>query len=90
MRSLRHRSMAGVLDFTEGELVCPNYSRTWLHGTISRESYPGAHGMALDGTAQELFVIPAAAVVRAPKHLMAREAANFLRVHCAAYDGPEG
>jgi len=71
----------GVSDFTEGELVCPNYSRTWLHGTISRESYPGAHGMAVDGTAQELFVIPAAAVVRAPKHLTAREAATL---PCAA------
>jgi NADPH:quinone reductase-like Zn-dependent oxidoreductase len=71
----------GVMDFTGGELVCPSYSRTWLHGTISRDSYRGAHGAALDGTAQELFAIPADAVVRAPKHLVARQAATL---PCAA------
>ena len=42
-----------VSGFAEGDLVCPAYSRTWLHGTISHESYPGALGMAVDGTAQE-------------------------------------
>jgi NADPH:quinone reductase-like Zn-dependent oxidoreductase len=68
---------SGVSGFSEGELVCPAYSRTWLHGTVARDSYPGAHGVAIDGTAQELFVIPAEAVVRAPKHLMAREAATL-------------
>jgi NADPH:quinone reductase-like Zn-dependent oxidoreductase len=67
----------GVSGFSEGDLVCPTYSRTWLHGTISRESYPGALGMAVDGTAQELFLTPAEAVVRAPKNLAAREAATL-------------
>jgi len=73
----------GVSNLIEGELVCPIYSRTWLHGQISRDSYPGAHGMALDGTAQELFVIPAEAVVRAPKHLTAPE-----RRRCPAPPSP--
>ncbi len=72
---------AGVSNFAEGDLVCPIYSRTWLHGTISRNSYPGALGMAVDGTAQELFLTPAESVVHAPKHLQAREAATL---PCAA------
>lgn len=72
---------SGVSDFTEGDLVCPAYSRTWLQGTVSRESFPGSLGVALDGTAQELFASPAEAVVLAPKHLSAREAASL---PCAA------
>ncbi len=70
-----------VTGFAMGDLVCPAYSRTWLHGTISRESYPGALGMAVDGTAQELFLTPAEGVVHAPGHLDAREAATLA---CAA------
>ncbi len=67
----------GVVNLAEGDLVCPTYSRTWPHGIISREVYPGALGMAVDGTAQELFLSPAAAVIHAPKHLEAREAASL-------------
>lgn len=67
----------GVTGFRVGELVCPAYSRTWLNGTVSRDSYPGAHGVVLDGTAQEFLAIPAEAVVRAPKHLTAGEAATL-------------
>lgn len=72
---------SGVSQFSGGELVCPTYSRTWPHGTVSLEVYSGALGMAVDGTAQEYFVTPASAVVRAPKHLTAREAASL---PCAA------
>ncbi len=71
----------GVTGFEIGDLVCPAYSRTWPQGTISREAYPGALGMAVDGTAQEFFLSPSNAVIHAPKHLNAREAASL---PCAA------
>ncbi len=67
----------GVMNLAEGDLVCPTYSRTWPHGIISREVYPGALGMAVGGTAQELFLSPAAAVIHAPRHLEAREATSL-------------
>ena len=72
---------AGVRRVAVGDLVCPTYSRTWLHGTYGPESSAGAHGGPLDGTAQELMLIPAEAVVRAPRHLSAAEAATL---PCAA------
>jgi len=71
----------GVTRVAVGDLVCPTYSRTWLHGTYGPDSWRGAHGGPLDGTAQELMLIPAAAVVRAPPHLSAAEAATL---PCAA------
>ncbi len=72
---------SGVTGFATGDPVCPAYSRTWPHGTISRQAYPGALGMAVDGTAQELFLSPANSVIHAPKHLSARESASL---PCAA------
>lgn len=71
----------GVDEFKTGDLVCPAYSRTWLKGTFSREAQKGVHGGALDGTAQELMLIPANAVVRAPEHLSPAQAATL---PCAA------
>lgn len=58
-----------------GDLVCPNYSRTWLHGLADPTAHLGAHGGMIDGTACELMAIPAAALVKVPAHLAAREAA---------------
>ena len=72
---------AGVSRVAVGDLVCPTYSRTWLHGTYGPDSSKGAHGGPLDGTAQELMLIPAEAVVKAPRHLSAAEAATL---PCAA------
>lgn len=72
---------SGVSRFSIGDLVCPTYSRTWPHGTISHKVFEGALGMAVEGTAQELFLTPANAVVHAPRHLDAREAAAL---PCAA------
>ena len=72
---------AGVGRVAVGDLVCPTYSRTWLHGTYRPDSSRGAHGGPLDGTAQELMLIPADAVVKAPRHLSAAEAATL---PCAA------
>jgi NADPH:quinone reductase-like Zn-dependent oxidoreductase len=72
---------AGVSRVAVGDLVCPTYSRSWLHGTYGPDSSKGAHGGPLDGTMQELMLIPAEAVVRAPRHLSAAEAATL---PCAA------
>ncbi|MEM8685909.1 MAG: NAD(P)-dependent alcohol dehydrogenase [Pseudomonadota bacterium] len=72
---------AGVEEFAEGDLVVPNYSRTWLHGTTNSAHQAGAHGGPLDGTAQELFLVPAKAVTKAPAHMDAQQAATL---PCAA------
>jgi len=64
-----------------GDLVCPTYSRTWLHGTARSDTHLGSHGGAIDGTATELMSIPAKAVVKAPDHMDAAEAATL---PCAA------
>ena len=71
----------GVRRVAVGELVCPTYSRTWLHGSYGPDSSRGAHGGPLDGTMQELMLVPAEAVVKAPRHLSAAEAATL---PCAA------
>jgi NADPH:quinone reductase-like Zn-dependent oxidoreductase len=64
-----------------GDLVCPTYSRSWLCGPYGTDSSAGAHGGPIDGTAQELMLLPAEAVVKAPRHLSAAEAATL---PCAA------
>jgi len=71
----------GVTDFAVGDMVCPTYSRLWMRGLASPDAYKGAHGGPLDGTAQEMMLIPANAVVRAPHHMSAEEAATL---PCAA------
>jgi len=65
----------------QGDLVCPAFSRTWLRGTAGPDTLAGAHGGPLDGTAQEFMQIPANAVVKAPLHMTAQEAATL---PCAA------
>ena len=71
----------GVTGFNVGDLVVPHYSRTWMHGTTSAAHQAGAHGGPLDGTAQELFLVPAKAVTMAPAHMNAAQAATL---PCAA------
>lgn len=71
----------GVAAFAEGDLVIPAFSRTWLQGTSSPTSHLGGHGGPLDGTAREKMLIPADAVVKAPAHMTAEEAATL---PCAA------
>lgn len=72
---------SGVAGYAIGDLVCPAYSRTWLRGPYSKESSKGAHGGPLDGTAQDFMVIPANALVRAPRHMSPEQAATL---PCAA------
>ncbi|HEX6142374.1 MAG TPA: NAD(P)-dependent alcohol dehydrogenase [Geminicoccaceae bacterium] len=71
----------GVRRAAIGDLVCPTYSRTWLAGPLGPDSLRGAHGGPLDGTMQERMLIPEEAVVKAPRHLSAAEAATL---PCAA------
>jgi NADPH:quinone reductase-like Zn-dependent oxidoreductase len=68
---------AGVTGFAIGDLVCPTYSRTWPQGIVTQSAFAGALGMALDGTAQEYFLSPAEAIIHAPKHYNAQEAATL-------------
>ncbi len=71
----------GVAGFSEGDLVVPHFSRTWMHGTTNAATQVGSHGGPLDGTAQELFCVPAHAITKAPAHMTATEAATL---PCAA------
>ncbi|MDH3658764.1 MAG: NAD(P)-dependent alcohol dehydrogenase [Alphaproteobacteria bacterium] len=72
---------AEVKHIAAGDLVCPAYSRTWLDGTAGEHTHDGSHGGMIDGTAVELMTVPAEAVVKAPGHLDATEAATL---PCAA------
>lgn len=72
---------SNVTRVKQGDLVCPAFSRTWLRGTAGPDSLAGAHGGPLDGTAQEYMQIPGEAVVKAPAHMSAQEAATL---PCAA------
>ncbi|MDJ0684409.1 MAG: NAD(P)-dependent alcohol dehydrogenase [Alphaproteobacteria bacterium] len=72
---------ASVTGLEIGDRVCPTYSRSWLDGPYRWDSFEGAHGGPLDGTMCERTQIPAAAVVKAPAHLTAEEAATL---PCAA------
>ncbi len=71
----------GVTNVAVGDLVCPTFSRYWMRGLANADAYKGAHGGPIDGTAQEMMLIPANAVVKAPRHLSAEEAATL---PCAA------
>lgn len=70
-----------VSGLTAGDMVCAAYSRTWLHGTAGAATHEGAHGSGVDGTMCELMAVPAEAVVKAPSHMDAAEAATL---PCAA------
>ncbi|MGI9436144.1 MAG: zinc-dependent alcohol dehydrogenase family protein [Geminicoccaceae bacterium] len=72
---------ANVKHLAVGDLVCPAYSRSWRHGTAGIDTHDGAHGGKIDGTMRELMQIPAYAVVKAPLHMDAFEAATL---PCAA------
>jgi NADPH:quinone reductase-like Zn-dependent oxidoreductase len=72
---------SNVKHVAAGDLVCPAYSRSWLHGTSGIDTHDGAHGGMIDGTMRALMQIPANAVVKAPDHMDAFEAATL---PCAA------
>ncbi len=64
-----------------GDFVCPIFSRNWLHGTFGPETFAGTNGGPLDGTMQEMMLISEQAVVKAPRHMTAAQAATL---PCAA------
>jgi NADPH:quinone reductase-like Zn-dependent oxidoreductase len=72
---------SNVTNFAVGDFVIPAYSRHWLNGSASDETYTGAHGGPLDGTMRELMPVPANAIVKAPPHMSVQEAATL---PCAA------
>ena len=76
----------GVANLKVGDKVIPAYSRTWMTGTFQSDSFAGAHGGPLDGMAQEKVLIPATALVAAPKHLSAIEAATLVCAGTTAWN----
>lgn len=67
----------GVTDLAVGDFVCPHFSVDWMEGFAGEHTYSGAHGGPLDGTARALMPVPARAVVKAPPHMSAAEAATL-------------
>lgn len=64
-----------VSEWAEGDRVCPIFAARWLGGPLDKQLQRSALGGPLDGTLSEYFVADADAVVRAPTHLRAEEAA---------------
>lgn len=64
-----------VSEWELGAAVCPIFASAWQAGALTREAQRSTLGGPLDGTLREYLVADAAAVVRAPSHLTALEAA---------------
>jgi NADPH:quinone reductase-like Zn-dependent oxidoreductase len=71
----------GVTRVAKGDLVCPTFSQTWFSGALREDDRGGSLGGPLDGVMQELMLVPAAALVKAPAHFSALQAATL---PCAA------
>ncbi len=72
---------AGVGRVKAGDLVCPIFSLNWLGGSFREENWATTLGGPLDGTMQDYMCVPEQAVVKAPAHMSAAEAATL---PCAA------
>lgn len=64
-----------------GDLVCPIFGQTWLHGSFRDQVWVDLLGGPLDGVMQEYMVLSQEGVVKVPPHLEAVEAATL---PCAA------
>jgi NADPH:quinone reductase-like Zn-dependent oxidoreductase len=71
----------GVTRAAVGDVVCPIFSRTWLAGPFGEEHFGATLGGPVDGVMQELMLVHQDALVRAPRHLTAAQAATL---PCAA------
>lgn len=71
----------GVTSLEVGDLVCPAFSQTWISGPFNERSWAGTLGGPIDGTMQEMMCLRADALVKAPSHMSAAEAATL---PCAA------
>jgi NADPH:quinone reductase-like Zn-dependent oxidoreductase len=76
---------AAVSEWAEGERVCPIFAGLWQSGPLDKPAQRSALGGPLDGTLSEYFVADASAVVRAPAHLSAEEAACLPCAGVTAY-----
>lgn len=71
----------GVDDLAPGDLVTPVFARTWQDGPFDEGFMSAVLGGTLDGVMQDYMVVPRDALVRAPKHFDALQAATL---PCAA------
>lgn len=67
----------GVERVQIGDRVCPNFFQSWLSGPPSAEGFAAPLGGPLPGVMQELMLLPAEGVVRAPAHLTDAQAATL-------------
>jgi len=66
-----------VRRFHVGDLVCPTYVPDWIGGPIQEETARRRLGGPADGVLRELMCLDEEAVVRAPAHFTAAEAATL-------------
>jgi NADPH:quinone reductase-like Zn-dependent oxidoreductase len=66
-----------VCRFRLGDLVCPAYVPDWIGGPIEEKTARRRLGGPLDGVLRELMCVDEAALVRAPAHFTAAEAATL-------------
>lgn len=76
---------SNVTEWAVGDRVCPIFAALWLAGPLTREGQRSALGGAVDGVLSEYIVANAQAVVRAPAHLSALEAACLPCAAVTAY-----
>jgi NADPH:quinone reductase-like Zn-dependent oxidoreductase len=76
---------AEVSEWAVGDRVCPIFAGLWLQGALTREAQRSSLGGPLDGTLREYMAVDAAALVRAPAHLSAIEAACLPCAGVTAY-----
>ena len=74
-----------VSEWGTGDRVCPIFAGRWQSGALTREAQRSTLGGPLDGTLCEYFVADADALVRAPSHLTASEAACLPCAGVTAY-----
>ena len=74
-----------VTEWATGDHVCPIFAGRWQSGALTREAQRSTLGGPLDGTLCEYFAADADALVRAPSHLTAPEAACLPCAGVTAY-----
>ncbi|MEP7050328.1 MAG: NAD(P)-dependent alcohol dehydrogenase [Pseudomonadota bacterium] len=76
---------AGVDEWQLGQRVCPIFAGLWSSGALTRDVQRSSLGGPLDGTLREYMTVDAAALVPAPPHLSATEAACLPCAGVTAY-----
>lgn len=76
---------AKVSDWAIGDRVCPVFAGAWQSGPLTRGARKSGLGGPNDGTLTEYLVCDQSAVVRAPAHLDAQEAACLPVAWVTAY-----